>query len=73
MRAFGSRVTGDLRIGLIPTLTRAALAPTLERFVARYPDVRLHIIEGYSGTLTAMVQDGELDFAAVPAAEGRVG
>ncbi len=41
--------------------------------MARYPDVRLHIIEGYSGALTDMVQNGELDFAAVPAAEGRVG
>ena len=73
VRAFAARVTGDLRIGLIPTLTRAALAPTLEKFVARYPDVRLHIVEGYSGALTDMVQNGELDFAAVPAAEGRVG
>ena len=73
VRAFATRVTGDLRIGLIPTLTRAALAPALEKFVAQYPDVRLHIVEGYSGTLTDMVQNGELDFAAVPAAEGRVG
>jgi LysR family tcuABC transcriptional regulator len=72
-RGFASRVSGDLRIGLIPTVTRAALAPALERFVARYPDVRLHIIEGYSGWLTDMVQDGELDFAVVPTAEGRVG
>jgi LysR family transcriptional regulator, nitrogen assimilation regulatory protein len=71
--AFAARVSGDLRIGLIPTLTRAALAPAVENFVARYPDVRLHIIEGYSGALTDMVQNGELDFAAVPAAEGRVG
>jgi len=73
VRGFAARVSGDLRIGLIPTLTRAALAPTLEKFVARYPDVRLHILEGYSGALTDMVQNGELDFAAVPAAEGRVG
>ena len=68
VRAFAARVTGDLRIGLIPTLTRAALAPALEKFVAQYPDVRLHIVEGYSGTLTDMVQNGELDFAGVPAA-----
>jgi LysR family nitrogen assimilation transcriptional regulator len=73
VRAFASRVSGDLRIGLIPTLTRAALAPTLEKFVAQYPDVRLHIVEGYSGALTEMVQNGELDFAAVPTTEGRVG
>ena len=64
---------GDLRIGLIPTLTRAALAPTLEQFVPRYPDVRLHIVEGYSGSLTEMVLNDELDFAVVPTSEGRVG
>src|SRR6185312_238813 len=72
-RSFAARVSGDLRIGLIPTLTRAALAPTLEQFVPRYPDVRLHIIEGYSNSLTDMVLNGELDFAVVPTTEGRVG
>jgi LysR family tcuABC transcriptional regulator len=73
VRGFAARVSGDLRIGLIPTLTRAALAPALDRFVTRYPDVRVHIVEGYSGWLTDMVLDGELDFAVVPASEGRVG
>src|SRR6187455_300640 len=73
VRGFASRVSGDLRIGLIPTLTRAALAPTLQQFVARYPDVRLHIVEGYSGSLTEMVLNDEIDFAVVPASEGRVG
>jgi LysR family nitrogen assimilation transcriptional regulator len=73
VRGFASRVTGDLRIGLIPTLTRAVLAPTLEQFVPRYPDVRLHIVEGYSGVLTEMVLAGDLDFAVVPTTEGRVG
>lgn len=73
VRGFADRVTGDLRIGLMPTMTRAALAPTLEQFVPRYPDVRLHIIEGYSGLLTDMVLADELDFAVVPTFEGRVG
>jgi LysR family transcriptional regulator, nitrogen assimilation regulatory protein len=72
-RGFASRVSGDLRIGLIPTVTRAALAPTVKQFVIRHPDVRIHIIEGYSGSLTDMVHNGELDFAVVPASEGRVG
>ena len=57
----------------MPTMTRAALAPTLERFVPRYPDVRLHIVEGYSGLLTDMVLADELDFAVVPTFEGRIG
>jgi LysR family transcriptional regulator, nitrogen assimilation regulatory protein len=73
VQAFAARVSGDLRVGLIPTVTRAALAPALENFVQRYPDVRVHIVEGYSAALTDMVQDGDLDFAIVPATEGRVG
>src|SRR5215472_13603552 len=48
-RAFAGVVTGDLRIGLMPTFTRAALAPALEKFVPRHPEVRLHIVESYSG------------------------
>jgi LysR family nitrogen assimilation transcriptional regulator len=73
MRALAGRVTGNLRIGLMPTFTRAVLAPTLQDFVPRYPDVRLHIVEGYSGLLTDMVLSDALDFAVVPAFEGRVG
>jgi LysR family nitrogen assimilation transcriptional regulator len=72
-RARAGLVTGDLRIGLMPTFTRAVLAPTLENFVPRYPDVRLHIFEGYSGVLTEMVKADALDFAIVPAFEGQVG
>ena len=66
-------VTGDLRIGLMPTFTRAVLAPTLDDFVPRHPEVRLHVFEGYSGVLTDMVLADELDFAVVPAFEGRSG
>jgi LysR family tcuABC transcriptional regulator len=72
-RGLAGSVTGDLRIGLMPTFTRAVLAPTLEHFVPRSPDVRLHIVEGYSGLLTQMVLDDELDFAVVPAFEGKIG
>ena len=72
-RGFAGLVSGDLRIGLMPTFTRAVLAPTLEDFVPRHPDVRLHVFEGYSGVLTDMVLADELDFAVVPAFEGRVG
>ncbi len=72
-RSLGRQVTGDLRIGLMPTFTRAVLAPILEDFVPRCPEVRLHIVEGYSGLLTEMVLDDELDFAVVPAFEGTIG
>jgi LysR family tcuABC transcriptional regulator len=73
VRGFASRVSGDLRIGLIPTVTRTALAPTLKQFTSQHPDVRLYIVEGYSAWLTDMVLSGELDLAVVPTSEGRVG
>jgi LysR family tcuABC transcriptional regulator len=66
-------VSGSLRIGLMPTFTRAALAPTLEHIVLAYPDVRLHVVEAYSGILTEQVLADQLDFAIVPAFEGRTG
>ena len=72
-RSFGGQVTGDLRIGLMPTFTRAVVTPVLEDFVPRCPEVRLHIVEGYSAMLTQMVLDDELDFAVVPAFEGAIG
>jgi LysR family transcriptional regulator, nitrogen assimilation regulatory protein len=72
-RSLAGEVSGDLRIGLMPTFTRAVLAPVLEDFVPRCPEVRLHIVEGYSGLLTEMVLDDLLDFAVVPAFEGTIG
>src|ERR1700722_4212427 len=72
-RTVAGQVSGELRIGLMPTFTRAVLAPVLDDFVPRCPEVRLHIVEGYSGFLTKMVLDDELDFAVVPAFEGTIG
>jgi len=72
-RALAGRVSGPLRIGLMPTFTRAALAPALKDYVREHPDVTLRIVEGYSGMLTDMVLAEELDFAIVPSFEGRTG
>jgi LysR family tcuABC transcriptional regulator len=72
-RTLAGRVSGPLRVGLMPTFTRAALAPALKDYVRRHPDVTLRIVEGYSGLLTDMVLAEELDFAVVPGFEGRTG
>src|SRR5882757_3176602 len=72
-RSLAGQVTGELRIGLMPTFTRAVLAPVLNDFVPRCPEVRLRIVEGYSRALTDMVIGDELDFAIVPAFEGTIG
>ena len=73
MRRLAGRVSGPLRVGLMPTFTRAALAPALKDYVRQHPDVTLRIVEGYSGLLTDMVLAEELDFAVVPGFEGRTG
>lgn len=73
VRDLAGRITGELRVGLMPTFTRAVLSPTLNDFVPRYPDVQLYIVEGYSDVLTEMVQHNKLDFAVVPAFEGQTG
>src|SRR5438046_5249602 len=72
-RSLAGLVSGDLRLGLMPPFTRPGLAPTLEGFVPRHPHLRLHVLEGYSAFLTDMVLADELDFAIVPAFEGRTG
>jgi len=72
-RTLAGRVSGPLRIGLMPTFTRAALAPALKDYVREHPDVSLRIVEGYSGLLTDMVLAEEIDFAVVPSFEGRTG
>jgi DNA-binding transcriptional LysR family regulator len=64
---------GALRVGLMPTFTRSVLPPALERFLATAPGAEISVIEAYSGVLTDMTLKGELDFAVVPAFEGRVG
>ena len=58
---------GDVAVGLMPTMTRCALAPALAAFLELHPNVTVRIAEAYSGTLTGQVRAGELDFAVVPA------
>ena len=72
VRAFAG-VAGDVYAGLMPTMTRAALAPSIRRIVEEHPNVTVHIVEGYSGILTEKVVNGELDFAIVPAFPGAPG
>lgn len=59
----GAELTGDLRLGIPPTLGRSVLAGVLSGFVEDCPRVRLSVFEGYTGTLAAMMEQGELDCA----------
>jgi LysR family nitrogen assimilation transcriptional regulator len=73
MQQFGSSLEGEIIVGLMPTMTRCALAPALASFSEAHPNVVVHIIESYSSTLTQQVRSGDLAFAIVPAATNTVG
>ena len=73
MRRHGTGLEGNIVIGLMPTMTRCALAPVLARFIERHPNVVVRVVEGYSAALTEQVLAGELEFAVVPAFSGAPG
>jgi DNA-binding transcriptional LysR family regulator len=60
------QLTGEVRVGVMPTFARAILATALTDFSAANPLVEIRVTEGYSALLTEMVLSGELDFAVVP-------
>ena len=72
VKAFAG-IAGDVHVGLMPTMTRATLAPSITRIVAEHPNVVVRVVEAYSSLLTERVLTGELDFAVVPAVAGRPG
>jgi LysR family nitrogen assimilation transcriptional regulator len=73
IKALSSGVSGEIRIGLMPTFTRGVLAPALAGFIADFPNVKVSIVEAYSAVLTHGVAAGGLDFAIVPRAPHRDG
>jgi LysR family nitrogen assimilation transcriptional regulator len=72
-RSFAGDLSGEIRIGLMPTMTRSALAPALAVFTETYRNVHVRVIEAFSAALSQLVAAGELDFAVVPALQEREG
>lgn len=66
-------VTGSVSAGLMPTTTRSVVAPVLEKFAKRYPDIEVKIEEAYSAQLCDGVTSGRLDFAIVPPSNSLLG
>ena len=69
----GKGLSGRVNAGLMPTFTRAALAPVLKSISTTHPNIEISVVESYSGSLTDMVKAGELDFALVPVMTGTQG
>ncbi len=58
--------TGQVTVGLSIAAHLALLPSSLRPFRQRYPDVRLHIIEGFYPTLETGLRDGSIDFYVGP-------
>ena len=69
----GKGLVGRVNAGLMPSFTRAALAPVLNDISITHPHIEISVIESYSGSLTDMVRSEELDFALVPVVTGTPG
>lgn len=73
IRALAKGISGEIRVGLIPTFTRGVLAPVMVSFLADYPNVKVGVVEAYDVFLTEEVAAGNLDFAVLPRAARREG
>jgi LysR family transcriptional regulator, nitrogen assimilation regulatory protein len=73
VRRHGAGLEGNIVIGLMPTMTRCALAPVLARFIEQHPNAVVRVVEGYSAALTEQVLAAQLEFAVVPAFSGAPG
>ncbi|MEZ5774754.1 MAG: LysR family transcriptional regulator [Hyphomicrobiaceae bacterium] len=62
-------LTGELKIGVPPSLALSRLGEILVAFHARHPHVRLKVHEGYSGHLVEWLGSGEIDIAVMTAPE----
>lgn len=66
MKAAGSQLSGEVIIGLTPTMTRGALAPALKRVKALHPLVVVRVIDAYSDIILEKLRAREIDIGVVP-------
>jgi len=63
IRASNAAPSGPVSLGLPTTVGLVATVPILSACRARYPHVRLRVVEGYSGFLREWLQAGRLDLS----------
>ena len=62
-------LSGSIRIGIIPSLTRSVLPGAMLAYQRTNPYVEVSVLEEYSFSLMRRVVEGELDCALVPAGD----
>jgi len=65
LRDSSGKISGNLTVGLMPSVANSVLPAVLGEYKAAYPDVKLLIVEGYSGSLLDQLYGGSLDLAVV--------
>jgi DNA-binding transcriptional LysR family regulator len=69
LQAAAGTVTGELAIGVPPSLANGLLAEQLLEFKRRHPSVQLKVREGYSSNIVEWLTEGAIEFAVVSARE----
>ncbi|OGA54658.1 MAG: transcriptional regulator CysB [Betaproteobacteria bacterium RIFCSPLOWO2_12_FULL_62_13] len=64
-REFGAEDSGALAIATTHTQARYALPPVIQRFIQRYPKVRLSLREGSPQQISELMLAGEADIAII--------
>ncbi len=60
-----ARLSGSVSVGLAPTTSSMLALPLMRAMRERYPDVRLHMVEGMSGHLSQMLESRALDMVVL--------
>ena len=60
-----ARLAGHVSVGLATTTASVLGLPLIKAMGERYPDVRLHLVEGLSGHLASMLNARQLDLAVL--------
>jgi LysR family nitrogen assimilation transcriptional regulator len=63
LRKGSGKLSGNLSIGVPPSIAHGLLADVLINFQSNYPEVRIAATEGYSAHLVEWLLQGDLDFA----------
>jgi LysR family transcriptional regulator, nitrogen assimilation regulatory protein len=65
VRGGTSTPRGEVRFGMPGTVSELLAAPLIEAARARYPGVRIRVVEAMSGFILQWVQQGEVDLAMI--------
>lgn len=64
-RQYNGDLSGELRIGIIPTIAPYLLPRFVPTFIEQYPDIRMHISEMITERIIADLKTGKLDVGII--------